>query len=117
MKHAAIALVMALILASCASMQRELSDAEWCQSLGHPEDSHEYTECRAQIDRQRQRVARRGPLVGHSAHQLVLKARDFVFNHQFATLQLNDLEVVDRRMSTGFSYFGFQGAVPPFQFC
>jgi hypothetical protein len=60
---------------------------------------------------------KRGPLVGHSAHQLVLKARDFVFNHQFATLQLNDLEVVDRRMSTGFSYFGFQGAVPPFQFC
>jgi hypothetical protein len=58
--HAAKALVVVLMLASCTSMQRELSDAEWCQSLGYPEGSREYAECRAQIDRQRQRVARSG---------------------------------------------------------
>jgi hypothetical protein len=57
---AAMSLMMALMLASCTSIQRELSDAEWCQSLGHPEGSREYAECRAQIDRQRQHVARAG---------------------------------------------------------
>jgi hypothetical protein len=62
MLRAATALAVALMLASCASTQRELSDAEWCQSLGHPEGSREYAECRAQIDRQRQRVAGIGTL-------------------------------------------------------
>jgi hypothetical protein len=47
---------------------------------------------------------------------LVLEARDFVLHPQLATFQLNDLEIVDRRMSAGISYFRFQGAMPSFQF-
>jgi hypothetical protein len=45
-----------------------------------------------------------------------LQACDFVLYQQLATFQLNDLEIVDRRMSTGFGYFGFQGPMPSFQF-
>lgn len=61
MMRAALALVAALMLASCSSMQRELSDAEWCQSFEYPEGTREYAECRARIDRQRQRVERSTP--------------------------------------------------------
>jgi hypothetical protein len=48
--------------------------------------------------------------------RLVLEARDFVFHPQLATFQLNDLEIVDRRMGVGFGYFRFQAAMPSFQF-
>jgi hypothetical protein len=37
---------------------------------------------------------------------------DFVLYQQLATLQLHDLEMVDRRMSAGFDYFRFQGPMP-----
>jgi hypothetical protein len=41
-------------------------------------------------------------------HQrLVLQAGDFVPYQQLATLQLHDLEMVDRRMRAGFDYFRF----------
>src|SRR6266481_904624 len=50
-------------------------------------------------------------------HQrLVLRAGDFVLYQQLATLQLHDLEMVDRRMRVGFDYFRFQGPMSPFQF-
>src|SRR6516164_2269494 len=41
-----------------------------------------------------------------------LQARDFVLHQQLATLQLNDLKIVDRRMRAGFGNFRFQGLVP-----
>jgi hypothetical protein len=51
------------------------------------------------------------------AHQrLVLQAGDFVLYQQLATLQLHDLEMVDRRTSAGFDYFRFQGSMLSFQF-
>jgi hypothetical protein len=53
----AMAMVAALTLASC-STQRELSDDEWCRSFEYGEGTREYTECRARIDRQRQRAER-----------------------------------------------------------
>src|SRR5260370_1929049 len=50
-------------------------------------------------------------------HQrLVLQEGDFVLYQQLATLQLHDLEMVDRRMRAGFDYFRFQGPMPPFHF-
>jgi hypothetical protein len=50
-------------------------------------------------------------------HQrLVLQAGDFVLYQQLATLQLHDLEMVDRRMRASFDYFRFQGPMPSFQF-
>ena len=45
-----------------------------------------------------------------------LQACDFVLYQQLATFQLNDLEIVDRRMSAGFGNFSVQGPVPSFQF-
>jgi hypothetical protein len=51
----AMALMAALTLASC-STQRELSDDEWCRSFEYREGTREYAECRARIDRQRQRA-------------------------------------------------------------
>jgi hypothetical protein len=45
-----------------------------------------------------------------------MEACDFVFHQQFATFQLNDLEIVDRPMSVGFGYFRFQGDMTSFQF-
>jgi hypothetical protein len=45
-----------------------------------------------------------------------LQACDFVLYQQLATFQLNDLEIVDRRMCPGFGDFSFQGPVPSFQF-
>src|SRR5262249_44270082 len=47
--------------------------------------------------------------VGAAVH---LQARDFVLHQQLATLQLNDLKIVDRRMRAGFGNFSFQGPVP-----
>jgi hypothetical protein len=49
-----MALVAALTLANC-STQRELSDDEWCRSFEYREGTREYAECRARIDKQRQR--------------------------------------------------------------
>jgi hypothetical protein len=46
---------------------------------------------------------------------LVLEACDFVLHQQLATFQFNDPEIVDRRMSAGFGYFRFQGAMSSFQ--
>jgi hypothetical protein len=48
-------IVSALMLAGCGRLHRELSDDEWCRSFDYREGSREYTECRARIDRQRQR--------------------------------------------------------------
>jgi hypothetical protein len=45
-----------------------------------------------------------------------LQARYFVLYQQLATFQFNDLEIVDRRVITGFSEFRFQGPMPSFQF-
>jgi len=53
---------------------------------------------------------------GARTQRLVLQAGDFVLYQQLLTLQLHDLEMVDRRMSAGFDYFRFQGPVPSFQF-
>jgi hypothetical protein len=50
-------LLAALVLGSCSSMQRELSDDEWCKSLEYRVGTREYAECRQQIDRQRIRAA------------------------------------------------------------
>src|SRR5262249_62202038 len=47
---------------------------------------------------------------------LVLQAGDFVLLQQLATLQLHNLEMVDRRMRVRFGYFRFQGPMPSFQF-
>jgi len=48
-------IVSALMLAGCGRLHHELSDDEWCRSFDYREGSREYTECRARIDRQRQR--------------------------------------------------------------
>jgi hypothetical protein len=44
--------------------------------------------------------------------QSVFEAGEFVLHKQL--FQRNDLEIVDRRMSVGFGYFRFQGAMPSF---
>jgi hypothetical protein len=49
-------LLAALVLGSCSSMQRELSDDEWCKS-SIDRAMTEYVECRQRIDRQRARAA------------------------------------------------------------
>jgi hypothetical protein len=50
-------LLVALLLGGCSSMQRELSDDEWCQSSEHQVGTKDYAECRQRIDRQRARAA------------------------------------------------------------
>jgi hypothetical protein len=50
-------LLAALMLGSCSSMQRELSDDEWCKSFEYRPGTREYAECRQRIDRQRARAA------------------------------------------------------------
>ena len=57
MIHVVIALLAAMSLVSC-STQRELSDDEWCRSFEYREGTRQYAECRARIDRQRQRGER-----------------------------------------------------------
>jgi hypothetical protein len=53
-----LALLLAtLMLGSCSSMQRELSDDEWCKSFEYRAGTREYAECRQRIDRQRARAA------------------------------------------------------------
>jgi hypothetical protein len=47
----------ALVLGSCSSMQRELSDDEWCESFEYRAGTREYADCRQRIDRQRARAA------------------------------------------------------------
>jgi len=47
----------ALVLGSCSSTQRELSDDEWCKSFESRPGTSEYAECRQRIDRQRARAA------------------------------------------------------------
>jgi hypothetical protein len=49
-------LLAALMLGSCSSMQRELSDDEWCKSFEYRASTKEYAECRQRIDRQRARA-------------------------------------------------------------
>jgi hypothetical protein len=49
------AIATGLMLEDCGHSQRELSDDEWCKSFDYRPGSREYTECRARIDRQRQR--------------------------------------------------------------
>jgi hypothetical protein len=49
-------LLAALVLGSCSSMQRELSDDEWCKSFEYRASTKEYAECRQRIDRQRARA-------------------------------------------------------------
>jgi hypothetical protein len=49
-------LLVALMLGSCSSMQRELSDDEWCKSFEYRAGTREYAECRQRIDRQRARA-------------------------------------------------------------
>jgi hypothetical protein len=50
-------LLAALVLGSCSSMQRELSDDEWCKSFENRAGTREYADCRQRIDRQRARAA------------------------------------------------------------
>jgi hypothetical protein len=50
-------LLAALVLGSCSSMQRELSDDEWCKSFEYRRGAREYAECRQRIDGQRARAA------------------------------------------------------------
>jgi hypothetical protein len=50
-------LLAALVHGSCSSMQRELSDDEWCKSFEYRPGAREYAECRQRIDRQRARAA------------------------------------------------------------
>jgi hypothetical protein len=50
-------LLAALMLGGCSSMQRELSDDEWCRSSEYRPGTSEYAECRQRIDRQRARAA------------------------------------------------------------
>jgi hypothetical protein len=50
-------LLVALVLGSCSSMQRELSDDEWCKSFEYRAGTREYAECRQRIERQRARAA------------------------------------------------------------
>jgi hypothetical protein len=49
-------LLAALVLGSCSSMQRELSDDEWCKSSEYGPGTREYAECRQRIDRLRARA-------------------------------------------------------------
>jgi hypothetical protein len=49
-------LLATLVLASCSSMQRELSDDEWCKSFEYRPGTRGYAECRQRIDRQRARA-------------------------------------------------------------
>jgi hypothetical protein len=49
-------LLAALMLGSCSSMQRELSDDQWCKSFEYRAGTREYAECRQRIDRQRARA-------------------------------------------------------------
>jgi hypothetical protein len=49
-------LLAALVLSSCSSMRRELSDDEWCKSFDYRPSTREYAECRQRIDRQRARA-------------------------------------------------------------
>jgi hypothetical protein len=44
-------LLAALVLGSCSTMQRELSDDEWCKSFEYRAGTREYAECRQRIDR------------------------------------------------------------------
>src|SRR5262249_44110950 len=53
---------------------------------------------------------------GSPSDDSCLQACDFILHQQLATLQLHDLEIVDRRMGAGFDYFSFQGPMPSFQF-
>lgn len=50
-------LLVALVLGSCSSTQRELSDDEWCKSFESRPGTSEYAECRQRVDRQRARAA------------------------------------------------------------
>jgi hypothetical protein len=50
-------LLVALVLGSCSSTQRELSDDEWCKSFEYRPGTKEYADCRQRIDRQRARAA------------------------------------------------------------
>jgi len=50
-------LLAALVLGSCSSMQRELSDDERCKSFEYRAGTREYADCRQRIDRQRARAA------------------------------------------------------------
>jgi hypothetical protein len=50
-------LLAALVFGGCSSMQRELSDDEWCKSFEYRPGTREYAECRQRIDRQRARAA------------------------------------------------------------
>jgi hypothetical protein len=52
-----LCLLSVLVLGSCSSMQRELSDDEWCKSSEYRPGTREYAECRQRIDRQRARAA------------------------------------------------------------
>jgi hypothetical protein len=49
-------LLAALALGSCSSIQRELSDDEWCKSFEDRPGTREYADCRQRIDRQRARA-------------------------------------------------------------
>jgi hypothetical protein len=46
-----LALLLALALGGCSSMQRELSDDEWCKSFEDRYGTREYGECRQRIAR------------------------------------------------------------------
>ena len=50
------------------------------------------------------------------ASVISLQACDFVLQQQLATLQLRDLEIVDRGVGAGFDYCSFQRLMAPFQF-
>jgi transposase len=60
----------------------------------------------------------RGGSFGRGALYHLLQSRiylgEFVLHKQLSPFQRNDLEIVDRRMSVGFGYFRFQGAMPSF---
>jgi hypothetical protein len=51
-------LLAALVFGGCSSMQRELSDDEWCKSFEYRPGTREYAECRQRIDRQRARATK-----------------------------------------------------------
>jgi hypothetical protein len=52
-----VVLAMGILTLSSCSTQRELSDDEWCRSFEYRQGTREYADCRARIDRQRQRGA------------------------------------------------------------
>jgi hypothetical protein len=56
----ATVLVTILMLARCSSIHRELSDDEWCKSFEYAAGTRDYAECRARIERQRQRARGEG---------------------------------------------------------